>query len=122
MASVSVAGGLVRQINVDIDQEKLNAYGLSLQNVVQTLQAENLNLPGGYAQTGTLELVVRTLGEFTDLNDIAGINLVTPAGGAVKLGEIAEITDTHREQTGYVLFNGEPAVSLNIRGGRRQYG
>lgn len=115
VASVSVAGGLVRQINVDIDQEKLNAYGLSLQNVVQTLQAENLNLPGGYAQTGTLELVVRTLGEFTDLNDIAGINLVTPAGGAVKLGEIAEITDTHREQTGYVLFNGEPAVSLNIQ-------
>src|SRR5690554_221425 len=48
VASVSVAGGLVRQINVDIDQEKLNAYGLSLQNVVQTLQAENLNLPGGY--------------------------------------------------------------------------
>jgi len=115
VASVSVAGGLVRQINVDIDQEKLNAYGLSLQNVVQTLQAENLNLPGGYAQTGTLELVVRTLGEFTDLNDIAGINLVTPAGGAVKLGEIAEIADTHREQTGYVLFNGEPAVSLNIQ-------
>lgn len=115
VASVSVAGGLVRQINVDIDQEKLNAYGLSLQNVVQTLQAENLNLPGGYAQTGTLELVVRTLGEFTDLNDIAGINLITPAGGAVKLGEIAEIADTHREQTGYVLFNGEPAVSLNIQ-------
>lgn len=115
VASVGVAGGLVRQITVDIDQEKLNAYGLSLQNVVQTLQAENLNLPGGFAQTGTLELVVRTLGEFTDLRDIAGINLATPAGGAVKLSEIAAITDTFREQTGYVLLNGEPAVSLNLQ-------
>src|SRR5690554_119333 len=81
VASVDVAGGLVRQIAVDIDQEKLNAYGLSLQSVVQTLQAENLNLPGGYAQTGTLELVVRTLGEFTDIRDVEGINLTTPTGG-----------------------------------------
>ncbi len=115
VASVGVAGGLVRQITVDIDQEKLNAYGLSLQNVVQTLQAENLNLPGGYAQTGTLELVVRTLGEFRDPGDIAGINLTTPAGSTVKLSEIAKVTDTFREQTGYVLLNGEPAVSLNIQ-------
>src|SRR5690554_5227492 len=115
VASVGVAGGLVRQITVDIDQEKLNAYGLSLQNVVQTLQAENLNLPGGYAQTGALELVVRTLGEFRDPGDIAGINLTTPAGSTVKLSEIAMVTDTFREQTGYVLLNGEPAVSLNIQ-------
>ncbi|NLY88940.1 MAG: efflux RND transporter permease subunit [Firmicutes bacterium] len=115
VASVGVGGGLVRQITIDIDQEKLNAYGLSLQNVVQTLQAENLNLPGGYAQTGTLELVVRTLGEFTDVKDIAGINLITTSGGTVKLSEIAKITDSFREQNNYVLLNGEPAVSLMIR-------
>ncbi len=114
VAAVEVTGGLTRVINVDVNQEKLNAYGLSLQNVVQTLQAENLNLPGGHVQSGSLELVVRTLGEFTGVEEISRINLVTPGGALVRLGEVAEVSDTFREQAGYVLLNGEPAVGLSL--------
>src|SRR5690554_910326 len=114
VAAVDVAGGLARVITVDVNQGKLNAYGLSLQSVVQTLQAENLNLPGGSVQSGSLELVVRTLGEFTGVEDIAQINLATPTGAVIKLSEVADVSDTFREQTGYVLLNGEAAVGLSL--------
>src|SRR5690606_738157 len=91
VAAVEVTGGLTRVINVDVNQEQLNASALSLQNVVQTLQAENLNLPGGHVQSGSLELVVRTLGEFTGVEEISRINLDTPGGALVRLGEVAEV-------------------------------
>ncbi|MBO8126598.1 MAG: efflux RND transporter permease subunit [Firmicutes bacterium] len=114
VASVSVSGGQTRIIEVDVDQEKLNAYGLSLQSIVQTLQAENLNLPGGEVRSGNLKLQVRTTGEFTDVNQIANLNILSPSGAVVKLKEVAQVSDTFDDDDGYVYLDGKTAVRLSI--------
>jgi HAE1 family hydrophobic/amphiphilic exporter-1 len=115
IASVDVAGGLVSLIKVEADPIKLNAYGLTLQNITQILQAENLNLPGGTVQSGNLELVVRTTGEFERVEQIANLNLVSTRGAMVKLKDVANVSQTYDEISNYVLLNGQPAVGLTIQ-------
>ncbi|NLY55085.1 MAG: efflux RND transporter permease subunit [Firmicutes bacterium] len=114
VASVGVSGGLTRVIKVSVDQAKLNSYGLSLQTIIQTLQAENLNLPGGSVRSGDLEFMVRTTGEFSDVSQIADLNILSPTGIMVKLKEVAEVADTVEDGSAYVLLNGKTAVSLSI--------
>lgn len=114
VASVGVSGGLTRVIKVSVDQAKLNSYGLSLQTIIQTLQAENLNLPGGSVRSGDLEFMVRTTGEFSDVSQIADLNILSPTGIMVKLKEVAEVADTVEDGSAYVLLNGKTAVSLSV--------
>ncbi len=115
VASVDVSGGLVPVIKIEADPVKLHAYGLTLQNITQFLQAENLNLPGGTVQSGNLELIVRTTGEFKRIEQIEDLNLVSPSGGLVKLKEVARVFPTYKELNSYVLLNGQPAVGISIQ-------
>ncbi len=114
VASVGVTGGLVRTIKVSVDQEKLHSYGLSLQSIIQTLQAENLNLPGGSIRSGDLEFLVRTTGEFDSVQQIADLNIFSPTGVMIKLKEIATVSDTFADQSNFVLLNGKTSVGIAI--------
>lgn len=114
VASVGVTGGLVRTIKVNVDQEKLHSYGLSLQSIIQTLQAENLNLPGGSIRSGDLEFLVRTTGEFNSVQQIADLNIFSPTGVMIKLKEIATVSDTFADQSNFVLLNGKTSVGIAI--------
>ncbi|NLC53318.1 MAG: efflux RND transporter permease subunit, partial [Firmicutes bacterium] len=115
IASVDVSGGLTSLIKVEVDPIKLHAYGLTLQNVTQILQAENLNLPGGTVQSGNLELTVRTTGEFGRLEQIANLNIPSSRGTVVKLKDVAAVYFTYDEAKTYVLFNGQPAVGISLQ-------
>ncbi|NLW56418.1 MAG: efflux RND transporter permease subunit [Firmicutes bacterium] len=115
IASVDVSGGLVPIIKIEVDPVKLHAYGLTLQNISQILQAENLNLPGGTVQSGNLELIVRTTGEFERIEQIENLNIASSRGGLVKLKEVARVFPTYKERSGYVLLNGQPAVGISIQ-------
>lgn len=115
IASVDVAGGLDSLIKVEVDPIKLHAYGLTLQNITQVLQAENLNLPGGTVQLGNLELMVRTTGEFQRLEQIANLNIPSARGAVVKLKDVATVSFTYDEVKSYVLFNGRPAVGISVQ-------
>ncbi|HEY8393144.1 MAG TPA: efflux RND transporter permease subunit [Capillibacterium sp.] len=115
IASVDVSGGLTPLIKIEADPIKLQAYGLSLQNITQLLQAENLNLPGGTAETGDLELMVRTTGEFARLEQIENLNLMTTGGAIIKLKEVATVTSTYKKMSSSVLLNGRPAVAISVQ-------
>ncbi|HHW11464.1 MAG TPA: efflux RND transporter permease subunit [Firmicutes bacterium] len=115
VASVDVSGGLVPLIKVEVDPIKLHAYGLTLQNITQLLQAENLNLPGGTVQAGNMELIVRTTGEFQRLEQIENLNIPSARGALVKLKDVATISFAYDEVKGYVMFNGQPAVGIAIQ-------
>ena len=115
VASVNVAGGLVPLVKIEVDPVKLHAYGLTLQHITQLLQAENLNLPGGTVQTGNLELMIRTTGEFQRLEQIENLNIPSDRGALVKLKDVATVALTYNEVKGYVMFNGQPAVGISIQ-------
>ena len=114
VAAVDISGGLEPVIKIEVDPVKLHSYGLTLQNITQILQAENLNLPGGTVRSGNLELLVRTTGQFKEVEQIEKLNIPSLRGTMVKLNEVATVSESFKERKGYVLLNGQPAVGLSV--------
>jgi len=115
VAAVSVTGGFTREIQVLIHPERLNAFGLSLTQVVQTLAGENTTFAAGKVEDAGKDVLVRVTGEFGSLEDIEKISLASPTGGTVRLKDIAEVKDTYAERTSLALLDGNPAVGLSIQ-------
>ncbi|MEN6371406.1 MAG: efflux RND transporter permease subunit [Armatimonadota bacterium] len=119
-AAVYVEGGEEREVAVSIDRDRLQAYGLSINQVAQEMAAENLNLPSGSIKEGSggkemRSYAVRTVGEFKDANEIANIKLQVPGGGTVRLGDIATVQDTVKEPEQLVRLNGKSAVIISVQ-------
>lgn len=116
IASVDVSGGLVREIRVTLDQERLRSYGLAVGDVLQALRDANQDLAAGNVTSATFELVGKTEGKFKSVQDIRAVLLtVAGTGQRIPLSEIAQIEDTHQEQRIWVRLGGEPAVKLSVR-------
>ncbi len=115
VASIDVAGGLVREVQVILDQERLRSYGLSLSQVIDGLWAENQDVAGGLVRSPTREVVSKTEGRFRSVAEIRQVQLPVAGGGRVPLSEVAEIRDGPREQRLWARLDGVPAVKLAVR-------
>lgn len=115
VASVDLSGGLVREIQVEIDPERLRGYGLSVQDVLGSLAGENQNIAGGRVIAPDREMVSRTTGRFTRVEEIRGVLLSGTAGSRIPLSEIATVRDTSAEQRFWARLNGVPAVRIGIQ-------
>ncbi len=114
VAQARVSGGLRRQIHVNLSLKKMRALNLSMAQVVQTLQAENLNRPVGPVNEGRYEVLLRTQGEFKSVNDILGVGVTDRNGVPVYIRDIATVDDSHEDVRYLVGVNGKPAVRLFI--------
>ena len=115
VAAIDLVGGLEAQVRVDVHQGKLVFYGVSVNQIVQLLQAENLTVPGGSINTEQLEYDVRLLGKFKTIADIQNLPVPLPAGGTVPLREIATVTNSFAEIEQASRLNGQNAVFLTIQ-------
>jgi len=115
VAAVSVGGGRERQIQIEVDKGKLAAVGLSLSQVVATLRAENLNLPAGFLESSQKEYLVRTMGEFTSIEDIKNTVIAYRNSAPLYLKDIAQVKDSYKEKRGEVRVNGKEAIMLTIQ-------
>ncbi|WJW75652.1 efflux RND transporter permease subunit [Thiohalobacter sp. IOR34] len=115
VAAAEVGGGLLREIRILPDLQRLNAVGLSLDDLAEQLRRANLDLPGGRLQTPAREYASRTAGRFSRLEEIAALPLALPGGGSLPLGEVAEVRDTHQDERIRVRFNQRPGVKLSIQ-------
>jgi len=107
VASVTVLGGDKREIRVEVDQGRLDAYGLNIMQVVQALQAANLNVPGGRIEEQRREYAIRVVGEFENLDQIRNVripvtNRMNPmaAPNVIHLSDVAQVKDGVAERTG----------------------
>lgn len=113
ISKVDVVGTRERQIWVDADQAKLDAYGLSLSDLSSILQGRNLNIPGGTSRFGKIEFLVRTLGEFNSTEEIASMIVQSDASGrAIRIGDIAAVRDTLEKPQTIARLNGSQSVSV----------
>ncbi|HYF93017.1 MAG TPA: efflux RND transporter permease subunit [Symbiobacteriaceae bacterium] len=110
VASINIQGGVEREIQVIVDPRRLQASGISIDQVAQALRYDNLNLPGGEVQSGPTKLLVRTLGQFSSVDEIKDLRL-----GPIRLGDIAEVKDTYEDVTSKVWIDGRPAVGLDVQ-------
>ena len=114
VAATNIRGGLRRQIHVDLSLEKLRALNLSVNDVVSTLRNENLNRPVGPVQEGRYEVLVRTEGEFHNVDDILGVAIANRNGVKIYLRDIATVEDSHEDVRYMVSVNGDPAVRVFV--------
>lgn len=115
VASAEVVGGEQREIAVEVDKARLQAYGLSISQVAQALTLENLNLPSGAIREGRQEYAVRTVGEFQSLDDLLDLRLPTPTGAPLLLRDVARISSGFAERTELSRLNRRENVGLVIQ-------
>src|SRR5438093_715848 len=113
VGQVDVVGGLQRAINVWIDSERLAAYKLPITTVRNALQRQNADVPGGNVEAGRRELVLRTLGRFTDPRDMEELVIANINGAPIKIRDIGRVEDGTKEQRSLAHLNGTPTVTLN---------
>ena len=113
VTDVTINGGQIREIHVNIDKSRLENYGLSINTVTNRLAEANLNQPSGSIERPESEYNVRVIGEFRSIEEIE--NLPIPVGnGSVPLKAIAAVWDTYQKMKEYSRVNGMPALSLDI--------
>src|SRR4029453_16041246 len=94
VAAVTVEGGLRRQIHVELSKEKIRALNLPVHRVVNLLRSENQNIPLGEIDEGDRTFLVRSQGQFADLNEIRDMVVMTRQGVPVYMRDIADIKDS----------------------------
>ncbi len=114
VAQFTVRGGLRREIHVDLDLKKLRSLDLSMAQVVNIVRQENINRPIGPVQEGRFEVLLRTQGEFQNLDQIRSLVVTTRRGVPVYLRDIANVEDSHEEVRQLVSVDAAPAVRLFV--------
>src|SRR5665648_753862 len=115
VASVSIDGGLDREILVSIDNDKLRSNQLSFSQVSAALAGENINLPAGTLREGTINFLIRTLGRFESIQDIGEILISNIRGNKVYLADIATVEDTFKDRNSITYVNGKPGIMVSIQ-------
>ncbi len=111
---VDLIGGAEREIHVTVDAARLQAYNLSIQDVIQSVAAANVEIPAGNLEQGSRQILLRTMGKYTSVGDFAKVVVATPGGKVVHLSEVATVEDGIEEQKSLSRVNGMPAVGLSI--------
>jgi HAE1 family hydrophobic/amphiphilic exporter-1 len=115
VASIQVKGGAEREVHVDLDLAKIDALHLSPLGIMDELRAQNLTVPAGHFDEGVREISVRTVGEFTGVDQIRALIVATTAdGSSVRLSDIAQVEDGYEELRTRIRANAEQAVSFDV--------
>jgi len=115
VAAVEVGGGLVREIQVLPDQQRLAGLGLTISDVTAAIRRGNIDEPAGRVTLPTLEFGSRTAGRIADLRELRKLQLHTPNGQRLELQEVAQVIDGHEDNRIRVRFNGSPGVKITIQ-------
>ncbi|USD38782.1 efflux RND transporter permease subunit [Ferrimonas sp. SCSIO 43195] len=114
VASVRPSGGLEQQVQILIDQQKMAQLGLSVEQLIERIRNENINLSAGKLTEGDQELLIRTLNQFQNLDELRQLIVYRDGQRQVRLFEIAEVQDSFKERDNISRSAGQEAVELAI--------
>jgi len=116
IGSAEVAGGVEREIQVEINPQLLSLYGLTIEEVARRIDAFNRNLQGGNIRKGKFKYALRVVGEFEVVDEIGEISLkTTKERGLVRLRDIATIQDSIKERQGATRLEGRESIGILVR-------
>ncbi len=115
IGSVAVIGAREREVQINVDPKKLEAYGLTVEQLGQIIAAENINIPAGKLDLGTQTFNVKTDIEFDDSRELYDIVISNQGGRTVMLSDVAEIKDTLEELTMDERINGRHGVRIIVQ-------
>lgn len=114
VAEVSGWGGFVKQYEVAINTDRLNANGITVSEVFDALQKNNANTGGSYIEHNSNQYYIRAIGVVKTFDDIANIPVKNVNGITIKVGDIAKVQEGHATRFGAVTRNGEGEVVAGI--------
>ncbi|HSM50188.1 MAG TPA: efflux RND transporter permease subunit, partial [Thermoanaerobaculia bacterium] len=114
VAAVQVRGGLEEEIHVRLDRAALARTGISPRLVLQRLAEENVNVAGGTLEEGRVEYMVRTLNEYTSIEQIGATVVTSLEGRPVRISDLGEVALAHRERQIRTRAGGRESVALDL--------
>ena len=115
VGAVSISGAQTREIQVNLDPIKMEAYNLTIEQIGQVIATENINIPAGKMDIGTGSFSIRSEGEFRSSEELKKLTVSRLGGKTVLLGEVAEVKDTIRKITQEVRRNGKLGAQIVIQ-------
>jgi hydrophobic/amphiphilic exporter-1 (mainly G- bacteria), HAE1 family len=115
VGDVSFSGDRHREVQLLLNKDRLNAYGLTIEQVRSAVQRQNVEIPGGSFIAGPSEIALRTMGRIQNVDDFNKIIISYRNGSVVRFSDIGRVLDTVEEPRSVSRLNGRQAVSLMIR-------
>lgn len=115
VGAITLVGGRIRAMNVQVDTDKLSAYNLSVEDVRAALVRQNLEVPGGRIDLGPRELVLRTLGRLKDESEFNQLIVANRNGYPIRIRDIGRAMDSFEEPRTLARLDGVNAVSLVVQ-------
>jgi len=116
VANIEIVGGEEREIRVNVNQDQLEYYNISLLQVTQAIANNNLNFPTGSIKSEEREILVRLSGKYASLEDLRqAIVTTTDDGSPVYLSDVGEVFDTQEEAETISRINGDPSLGLLVK-------
>ncbi len=115
VAKVNRFGGPNRQITVDINPSRLNAYGATVSDVSYSLRGQNIDMPGGLAETGSGQQTIRTMGAAKTVEELRNTPVILSSGRVLRLADIADVRDGGTDVSSVSRLNDEPVTMFQIQ-------
>ncbi|HEX7719362.1 MAG TPA: efflux RND transporter permease subunit, partial [Woeseiaceae bacterium] len=114
VSQVNIGGGAERQVRIRVDPGKLAERGITLTEVRNAIRSRNSDASAGDLDTGKRRYLLRTVGRFTDLEDMEQVIIAQRGTSLIRLVDVASIELTHFELRNQSLFNGKPSLNLSV--------
>ncbi|MDA0710396.1 MAG: efflux RND transporter permease subunit, partial [bacterium] len=111
---VRITGGLEREVQIDVDPDRLTVHNLPIQDVVDAIVRENISLPGGSLELGSYKYTVRVPGELESTSEIGALLITAKDGDPVYIRDVATVTYGFKERSTFSRLNQKPSVTLEI--------
>ncbi|MEW5848018.1 MAG: efflux RND transporter permease subunit [Myxococcota bacterium] len=116
VGSVTLLGGDVREIRVELHQDRLDAHRLTVAQVAQAIGAESMDIPGGRVSVGTRELSLKAVARFQSPREVEDVVLIAmPNGTQVRVRDVGTVIDGVKEARTLTRVNGNPSVTFQIQ-------
>jgi hydrophobic/amphiphilic exporter-1 (mainly G- bacteria), HAE1 family len=114
VAQVTLVGGQEREIQVNLDQDKLKGYGLSIPQVQQVVLGSNLDFPTGSVKTRENSMLVRLSGKYRNVEELRNLVISSKDGIQIRLGQVADVQDSQKEAEKIARVDGKSAIAIQI--------
>ena len=116
VAQISLTGGEEREVQINIDPKKLEAYKLSILQVRNIITNANLDFPTGKVKTLDQQILIRLAGKYKSVDQLRDLVLTTtPDGTQIRLGDVADVQDTHKDAEKIARVDSKSAIALSVQ-------
>ncbi|MEG6522975.1 efflux RND transporter permease subunit [Desulfotomaculum sp. 1211_IL3151] len=114
VGSVYISGGKTREIKVILDPAKMETYGLSAGQIMQSIASDNINGTAGQVDKGSSQTTIRVVGEYKSIDQLKEVRISLATGNSIALKDLATIEDGFKEENTYTFTDGKTSLGMSI--------